>query len=375
VSRTGITRTYHYNAAYFLTSIDDPETGTTTYGRDAIGNMTSRTIGGRTTNYTYDGLNRLTNVSYPDGNSVTITYLGNGRTSSIVNGVATHTYSYDDNANLTAETLTVGAQSFTVTYTYDDKDGLATMTYPKTGEVITYGPDPMGRPTEAAPFITGVTYFDSGMPKQITYATGIKATFTENGRAWPESEIVGKGDPSPDLVQRQYAYDQIGNISQIYDFLNPAQSHTMTYDNMNQVKSSTSIFGTIKMNYDGVGNIMSMGTDDAPVNYTYSNNRLVSTGSGSYSYDGYGNITGDPLHTYQYNDASNMTCVDCASSPISYTYDGNNRRVARTANGVTTYYVTAANGDLIFEYTPAQNKGIEHIYLNGKRIASKNVQF
>jgi len=28
---------------------------------------------------------------------------------------------------------------------------------------------------------------------------------------------------------------------------------------------------------------------------------------------------------------------------------------------------------LILEYTPSQNKGIEHFYLHGKRIASKTV--
>jgi len=38
-----------------------------------------------------------------------------------------------------------------------------------------------------------------------------------------------------------------------------------------------------------------------------------------------------------------------------------------------TYYAHAANGDLLLEYTPLRNEGIQHVYLHGKRIASKRV--
>ena len=79
-------------------------------------------------------------------------------------------------------------------------------------------------------------------------------------------------------------------------------------------------------------------------------------------------------HTYQYDDASNLICVDCGTgTQITYAYDGNNRRVSRTQGSLTTYFVHASNGDLLLEYTPAQSKAIEHFYLNGKRIASKTV--
>ena len=62
-----------------------------------------------------------------------------------------------------------------------------------------------------------------------------------------------------------------------------------------------------------------------------------------------------------------------ADREITYIYDGNNRRVSRTKGGVTTYYVHAANGDLILEYTPSTQTGLQHIYVNGKRIATKRV--
>ncbi len=80
-----------------------------------------------------------------------------------------------------------------------------------------------------------------------------------------------------------------------------------------------------------------------------------------------------PRH-YQYDDASNLVCVDCGTgTEIAYSYDGNNRRVTRTQSGVTTYYVTASNGDLILEYTLPANRTVEHIYVHGKHIASKTL--
>ena len=40
----GKTRRYGYNGNYYRISLTDPETGTTTYSRDGMGNMTSRMI-------------------------------------------------------------------------------------------------------------------------------------------------------------------------------------------------------------------------------------------------------------------------------------------------------------------------------------------
>ncbi len=109
--------------------------------------------------------------------------------------------------------------------------------------------------------------------------------------------------------------------------------------------------------------------------YSYANNKLTSTSTQScFTYDGYGNVTYDSRHTFQDDDASNLTCVDCgAGNQVSYVYDGNNRRVSRTQGGSTTYYVHIANGDLILEYTPSTQKGMQQIYVNGKRVASKAV--
>ena len=55
-----------YDSRYFLTSVSDPETGVTSYGRDEVGNMISSQVGSSgVTAYTYDGFNRQVSCDYP----------------------------------------------------------------------------------------------------------------------------------------------------------------------------------------------------------------------------------------------------------------------------------------------------------------------
>lgn len=374
-SKGAVTRTYGYNGSYFLTSMVDPETGTTTFGRDAVGNMTSRTVGGQTTGFTYDWLNRLTGVTYPGGGTVAITYFGNGRTATVTTPQTSWTYGYDGNANLTSETLVVGGYTFTIGYAYNGNDALTSITYPRTNSVITYAPDPLGRPTTASPYVTSVAYFPSGNVREMLFANGIKTTNTENSRQWPQSAIVSRASQAtPEFVSNWMSYDKVGNVVQILDLVNPGQSKEMLYDELDQLRRTTSSWGEAWNRYDEVGNLTGYDFGSSLRNYTYASNKLTTFGGRSFAHDAYGNVTSDGRHAYQYDHASNLTCVNCGTpNQIAYVYDGNNRRVARTQNGVTTYYVTASNGDLLLEFTPSTNKTVEHIYLRGKRVASRTV--
>ena len=336
--------------------------------------MTSRTVGGRQTTFGYDGLNRLTSVNYPNGNTVTIAYFGNGRTQSVVTPQVSWTYTYDANANLKTEMLTVGGQTYTTTYAYNTNDALSSITYPLTGDVIAYAPDNLGRPTTAGPYVTSVSYYRSGNYQEMKLGNGYSMKQTETVRQWPLSIDAVKTGTTTGFMGRDHFYDGAGNVTGINDQFDPSQILQMTYDRNNQLTSTVGRWGLVNIGYDAVGNITSFLYPTVQNYYNYTNNKLTSIGVQNFSYDAYGNITSDTSHTYQYDDASNMTCGDCASaSPITYVYDGNNRRVSRTQGGVTTYYVHVANGDLILEYTPSTHSGREHIYVNGKRIASKKV--
>lgn len=109
VVQGGVTRTYSYNNHLFLKQEVNPETGTTTYGRDKLGRMTSKQVGiSPITNFVYDGLGRLKTADYPTGTSdVSNTYYGDDSIDTITKGANSWKYMYDDNANLTSETLTL----------------------------------------------------------------------------------------------------------------------------------------------------------------------------------------------------------------------------------------------------------------------------
>jgi len=124
-----------------------------------------------------------------------------------------------------------------------------------------------------------------------------------------------------------------------------------------------------------VGNIT--GQTGNQVTYGYlGNNTLgsatVAAVTRNYSYDVYGDVAGDGTHTYAYDDAQTLRCVDCAAgSAIHFDYDAKNMRVKRTQGPAISYSIYSAKGDLLTEYDPTSDTYVEYAYVNGKQIARR----
>lgn len=376
ITQGGVTRSYGYNSQGYLTSVVNPETGTTTYGRDSAGNMTSRAVGtSGSTTYTYDGQNRLTAASYPGSTpSVTKTYSKTHKLKTVNSSVASHGYSYDANDNLTSETLTVDGISSTTGYGYTSNDQLSSLTYPRTGRVVSYSPDTLGRPTQVSGFVSGVGYWPSGQIKQISYLNGATASYGQNSRLWPSSLVAAQSGAI--YLSSSYSYDGAGNLTSIADTADNNVNRTLGYDNINRLISVASPWGSGTFAYDGAGNLKSQSFGGNNLSYAYDGNNRLSTVSGersaSYGYDAYGDITSAGTNTYAYDGVPNLTCVNCTESAnkIQYQYEGLNQRVSVTKGGVKTYEVYGSNGNLLLEYTPAPAARVtEYIYLGGRRVA------
>lgn len=176
VTQGGQTRTYDYNANYYLISTDHPETGITRFERDAAGNMISRRVGLEpATLYAYDDQNRLHTVDYPGVNTppVTNNYTKTNKLKTVSSLVATRTFAYDANENLTEEALTVDAAVLRASYAYNGNDQLSSITYPQSSQTITYTPNVLGRPTQVSTYVTTVDYWLSGQVKQLVYGNGV----------------------------------------------------------------------------------------------------------------------------------------------------------------------------------------------------------
>lgn len=377
ITQGGFTRSYGYDTRGFLTSVVNPETGTTTYGRDDASNMTTRNVGASgTTSFAYDGQNRIGAITYSAGTpSVTKTYTRTHKLSSVTSSVAARSYSYDANDNLTSESLAVDGIPFSLTYGYNGNDQLSSLTYPRSGRVVAYTPNVLGRPTQVSGFINSVSYHPSGLISQIAYANTTVSTYGQNSRLWPSSFQTSKSTTS--YLSSSYGYDGVGNLQTITDSVDGGYNRSMGYDAINRLTSTSGPWGTGSITYDGAGNVRSQAFGSASLSYSYNTaNRLSSVSglrSASYSYDAYGNVTGTGSQAYGYDAAPNMTCANCndAATATQFQYDGLNTRVSTQKGGVKTYEFYGFSGNLLSEFTPAMsNRLAEHIYLGGRRIAS-----
>ncbi|MGB4066211.1 MAG: hypothetical protein WBK19_20480 [Azonexus sp.] len=377
MTQGGLTRTYGYNTNFYLTSVTNPETGSTTYGRDAAGNMTSRAVGtSGTSTYTYDGQNRLTAVVYPGTTpSVANTYSKTHKLKSVVSSAAGRSYVYDANDNLTSESVVVDGYTLTTGYGYNALDQMASITYPYSGRSVTFSPDVLGRPTVVSGYVSSIAYWPSGQMKQINYANGTISTYGQNSRLWPSSFATQLG--ATYYNNGTYTYDGTGNLTAIADSADANYNRTLGYDAINRLTTVTGPWGNGTIAYNGVGNLVSQVLGSNSLYYTYdTQNRLSSVSgnrSGSYTYDAYGDIATAPGSAYTYDGVPNLRCVNCSTAnEVANVYDGLNQRVSVTKGGVKTYEVYGSHGNLLAEYTPSQaNKLVEYIHLGGKRVAQR----
>ncbi len=379
VTQGGFTRSYGYNANKFLTSITEPETGTTTFGRDAVGNMISKSVGGQTISNTYDGLDRVATISYGGtAGLVSFTYNKRGQVTRVVNPTAQRDFTYDANGSLTVDSLTVDGQVFTTGYGRDTLDSLSSLTYPMGKGTVTYNPDGLGRPTTAFPYANSVNYHASGNLSSLIYANGYGTIWGENTRQLPSSISASSVN-----LALNYTYDGVGNVDalSITNGAGATEYRNFGYDGADRLTSASglwdgSAFAYGTFTYSDSGNITSQHLGTYQINYSYSpNNRLTGISGSkalSFSYDGLGNITGYGTNAFTFDNASQITCVNCgAANEIKYGYDGKGQRVFEEKAGKKTYFVQGPGGDLIFEYSPYGKVWKKHAHLHGKRIATE----
>lgn len=375
VTQGSKTRRYGYDLKHYLTSIDNPETNITIYGRDNIGNMKTRKVGSSgTTIFTYDGLHRLKTINYPGATTpdVTYTYYKTSNLKTVSSSAATRTYTYDGNDNLQTEQLTIGAQNYSLTYGISTLDHVDSVTYPS-GRTVNYYTNPKGRQTQVSPFITNIAYYPNGQPQSMQYANGILTQLDQNNRQW----LSGISSPiNGGAIDLTYSYDNNGNVKIITDNVNTSYTREMSYDNVDRLETASGIWGAGTISYvAGGSNIKTMNVGGRSINYVYdaTKNRLASTNGGvnkSFSYDLYGNISGDSVNAFIFDDASNLKKVSRSGSDIAdFQYDGNQSMVSKTEGGQTVHLFYNQRGDLMGEYTPTGQMLKENAYLANKLVA------
>jgi RHS repeat-associated protein len=314
------TTTFSYDEANELTSVTDPRLKVTAYTYDVVGNLASRTDAkNHLTSFGYDLARRLTSETTPLNRVWTYAYDANGNRTQIVDAIGNSTPQTGDG---------------TTTFTYDNIDRLAGITYSDATQAVTFVYDANGNRTS----------MNDGVSNNYTYDALNRPT------------QIGR---SPNLTI-DYTYDAAGNVLTRYPFA--GWNVTYTYDDDGRLATMTANSKTTTYSYDAAGNVTTT-TLPAANGYvetrTYDragrltevkNTKGASTLSkATYTLDAVGNrstivtTTGTTNLTYDLADRPTQACytVQCTGPGDNfrtYTYDDvGNRLTEAQASGTTTY--------------------------------------
>jgi len=350
------------------TSSSDALGRTTTFTRDAMGNVLSRSIqvgsSTITTSYTYNSFSEVLTATDAIGHTTVNTYDGNGNllttTTPPPDGFhsgAKTTYSYnskgelltitDPSGNKTTMTYTpagfissvTDAQGNITKYTYDGRGNRTSVT-DSIGRTTEFSYDSMNRGTK-------ITYFD-GSTVQMTYDIRGRRIAATDGNGKTTSYIYDDADNLNSLTDAAgntsyYTFDTEKNLTAISDALGHAT--LFAYDSQGRATQTTFPNGlTENYTYDAVGSLSSLtNSNGQTVNFTYDAlNRLVKKA--------YPDST---TVTFTWNAVSRLTQVTDSVSSYQFSYDSMDRLIRTT---IAYSFLPNRQFTLSYGYDPDSNR-------------------
>jgi RHS repeat-associated protein len=313
---------------------DGSRTETRSY--DQAGNLLSVThFNGVVTTYTYDTLNRLLSRATPGETTVGFTYTATGKRHSMTDASGTTTYSYDAMDRLTQRATPEG----TLTYTYDSAGNLASMaSNHANGVSVAYTYDTLNRLSTvvdnrlAGSNTTTYAYDEANNVANVTYPNNVQTTFTYDQL----NRVTGLGSS---LGNYSYQLGPTGNRTSATE--PSGRAVTWSYDGVYRLTNEaitgapSGKNGTVAYGLDPVGNRSSASSSIAglaPVSGTFNADDELS----SETYDQNGNVLTTGGKTFAYDAENHLVSM---GSTVGLMYDGDGNRVAKSANGVPTYYL------------------------------------
>jgi RHS repeat-associated protein len=215
--------------------------------------------------------------------------------------------------------------------------------------------------------VTGsvLPYAADGRLVQAMLGSGQWVTMNYNTPGTATTYNLGSTQGSGDIVQLGYNFSSTNNNGNLTSQTTSRPggaywSQSFYYDNLNRLASANESGGWSRTyGYDRYGNryvsaTSGVETPQSPEptsssHFNTADNRLTMSGTG---YDAAGNQTTYSPFTLEYDAESRNTIVKSSGTPyVTFSYDGEGRRVKKLASGVTTYYVHDALGQLAAEYS------------------------
>ena len=166
------------------------------------------------------------------------------------------------------------------------------------------------------------------------------------------------------LEQLDYVYDEVLNID-TQTSSREGGAHNYSYDDLDRLTQATHpTLPQEDYEYDKVGN---REVSD-PALYDYdANHRITTSPTGiTYAFDSDGNletkVNGSTTETFAHNWNNRLTQYTDGTTIATYQYDPSGRRISKTVNGTTTYFVW--DGKIIIsEYNAAGTRTKRYAYL------------
>jgi len=365
------TRGFTYSSLKRLLTASNPESGTISYSYDANGNLYTRTDArGTVTTYypastalnsCYNGLDQVRYKQYSDTTPpVTYTY-NKSWLAQVQSSASTYSYVFDPLGRVkggTQTTPTTGGQSYTFGANLKPTVGILSITYPNSGRVVTTGYDSGGRPTTLAGqigtnaptnYVTATSYQPHGAIAQQTLGNGLVVTRC-NGTACDNARLQPTYISAGNLLSITYGYSAAQNNGNLL-------SQTITRGSQTWVDAYTS--------YDGANRLKSASESNAG---TWSQN-LCYDNLGNRWLLSYPGLPAPTLETPQgadcnsppygsnnritgwgYDAAGNVTT---SGTGRTFIYDAENRQTSATVNGQTTTYKYDGDGRRITKVAPS----------------------
>jgi RHS repeat-associated protein len=379
------TRTFAYDSLKRLTSVSNPESGTTSFSYDNNGNLTSK-LDARsiTTTITYDALNRIASKSYNDspqtpmlnfyydaqtlpsgapsfdrgfatGRLVAVTY----------GGTSAGTYrGYDQMGQVVRQYQRTDSVDYLVEASYYADGSVQNVTYPAVPgagdrRIVSYTNDSAGRTaslsssaTSYAPAasVSSIGYASHNALATQTYGNSLIHAISYNNRLQPTEIKLGTSAVPTSIIDLVYSYgttNNNGNVQSIaYSGGGLSYTQTFGYDALNRLTTAQENSGanwSQTNGYDRYGNRwIDLGGGNQSLYFTTSNNRIAGA-----SYDNAGNLLSDGYHSYSYDADNKISKVDGTSA---YVYDGNGLRVRKLV-GENLRFIYGIGGELLAEYS------------------------
>ena len=372
---------YTYDDFARIRQIASPASGTTTRTHDEAGNVRTEIDSAATpvtVTRTYDAINRLSTETYSDTSlNATYTYdettvaFGKGRLTHRTDPSGTTKFSYERRGLTALEERTVGTAVYSTTFQYDGNGNRRLMGYPS-GAIYLYGFDFADRPASiqqsgGPTLASGAAYRPFGPIASWTYGNGRTETRGYDLRYQLNSQVV-----SGSILDRAYGHDGVGNLNSVTDVTPTGNNRTFDFDDMNRLITANGPWTTGSFTYDGIGNRLTKAVGAATTTYGYSSGGVylqTATGAepGTYTYSpnpNLGQITGDGVHTYGYDQRHRLSSIDAKT----FKHSAAGVRSRSTSGNTTTEYFFSPEGSLIASSTGAAS-WIDYVWLGDLPIA------